>query len=394
MPPLPESPESFLGSCGLALLAVFAPPAAVLLRRGCTAQLLVSFALLLLLWIPAVVHALIVCFPSSEQPPLEPDELDLKDVAHARRLERHRRPAAASPAGRPRNLAPSAIDPPVSLYPPPDADPPAAPTPAYFVPADILTAQAPASSSAGAASGAEPSVAPPEPWRSNFPHSKDRPAAAAAVAPPTTAPDWRSNFPQSKDQSVPTTSSATTRRCGAAAVRTGAATTKQADQTIIQHQQSPPTHVAHDPRSSTPYSCQSGKSGAEQAHREPPPPARYLSPPPLPASTPGRAGSSARDISEHLDPVPPASTSASPSDVSRTSRASRTSRTTAEGGYQHVPASQVGRFRVLNPSSPDLAGKPLDSGSIEPESGAAPHAGHASRPLALHRVDGRPLYQD
>ncbi|TKA66958.1 hypothetical protein B0A55_09030 [Friedmanniomyces simplex] len=58
-----------LGGLALALLAIFLPPLAVLLRTGCDGNFLLNIILLFLGWIPAVLHAwyVILAHPSAGQ---------------------------------------------------------------------------------------------------------------------------------------------------------------------------------------------------------------------------------------------------------------------------------------------------------------------------------------
>ncbi|GAM18512.1 hypothetical protein SAMD00019534_016870 [Acytostelium subglobosum LB1] len=52
-----------MGGCEkicLCILAIFLPPLAVLIRKGCSDKFWINLILTLLLWIPGVIHAFIV----------------------------------------------------------------------------------------------------------------------------------------------------------------------------------------------------------------------------------------------------------------------------------------------------------------------------------------------
>ncbi|KAK5984006.1 Proteolipid membrane potential modulator [Trichostrongylus colubriformis] len=53
----------------LCILAVFLPPAAVLLDQGCTNQFFINILLTILVWIPGVIHAfwVILCRPGEHR---------------------------------------------------------------------------------------------------------------------------------------------------------------------------------------------------------------------------------------------------------------------------------------------------------------------------------------
>lgn len=54
----------------LVIIAVFIPPLAVLLKRGCGAHLLLSIVLTSLYWIPGVLHAWLVIVTTKRRPRL------------------------------------------------------------------------------------------------------------------------------------------------------------------------------------------------------------------------------------------------------------------------------------------------------------------------------------
>ncbi|TKA68483.1 hypothetical protein B0A55_08935 [Friedmanniomyces simplex] len=58
-----------LGGLALALLAIFLPSLAVLLRTGCDGNFLLDIILLFLGWIPAVLHA---CYARSRESAEDP----------------------------------------------------------------------------------------------------------------------------------------------------------------------------------------------------------------------------------------------------------------------------------------------------------------------------------
>ncbi|EGP90052.1 unnamed protein product [Zymoseptoria tritici ST99CH_1A5] len=58
-----------LGGILLGIIAIFFPPAAVIVRRGCHMDLVINIILLFLAWIPGIVHAwyIIATYPSLRQ---------------------------------------------------------------------------------------------------------------------------------------------------------------------------------------------------------------------------------------------------------------------------------------------------------------------------------------
>lgn len=58
-----------LGGAVLGVIAIFLPPLAVFIRRGCGADLLINIGLLFLAWIPGIIHAwwIILEYPSFRQ---------------------------------------------------------------------------------------------------------------------------------------------------------------------------------------------------------------------------------------------------------------------------------------------------------------------------------------
>ncbi|KAF9514884.1 hypothetical protein BS47DRAFT_1342670 [Hydnum rufescens UP504] len=52
-----------MGACGsilMVILAIFLPPLAVLLQRGCGADFLINVVLTILAYIPGIIHALYI----------------------------------------------------------------------------------------------------------------------------------------------------------------------------------------------------------------------------------------------------------------------------------------------------------------------------------------------
>ncbi|PLB53755.1 putative plasma membrane proteolipid 3 [Aspergillus steynii IBT 23096] len=52
-------PSDGVGCCEI-ILAIFIPPVAVFMHRGCGADLLINLCLLCLAWLPGVIHAFYV----------------------------------------------------------------------------------------------------------------------------------------------------------------------------------------------------------------------------------------------------------------------------------------------------------------------------------------------
>ncbi|PWN95834.1 UPF0057-domain-containing protein [Tilletiopsis washingtonensis] len=53
----------------LYFLAIFVPPASVLIKRGCGADILINICLWVLGWIPGVIHAWWIIAKTPDRPP-------------------------------------------------------------------------------------------------------------------------------------------------------------------------------------------------------------------------------------------------------------------------------------------------------------------------------------